>query len=197
MKEHQLHPAASTQEPKQLTEPPLESVPSTRTMRKGLLLPFKASKPPKGPTADEDSAHAASPTHSPPGELPLLQGQDGAPGPPGGDGALPSPDVTPPSRDTSGDSDSRILSTLERAKRKFTRKHMLLSCKAGCLPPPDEVPAAAGQTASSLGKTASSLGKAVETSLADFPVPSPVCLPNLACVSARPFFRAGPAWRSE
>ncbi|XP_059915711.1 uncharacterized protein si:ch211-188c16.1 isoform X3 [Gadus macrocephalus] len=195
MKEHQLHPVASTKEPKQLMEPPLETLPSTRTKRKGLLLPFKASKSSKGPTAGEECAPAASLTNSRPasvpGELPSLQGQDEAPCPRGADGQLPSPDVTPPSRDTSGDSDSRIMSTLERAKRKFSRKHMLLSCKASSLPSTDEVTPATTTGRATLGKTASMLSKAVATSEANFPVPSPVFLPDLACVSARPFFKVG------
>ena len=210
MKEHQLQPASSTKEPKQPTEPPMDTQPAapfTKAKKKGLLLPFKTAKSSRGTTAGgEESASAAYLTigrpASAPAELPSPQGEDEA-CPRGGDGhCLSSPDlpVTPPSGDTSGDSDSRIMSTLERAKKKFSRKHMLMYGKAKNLPSPDDTTTATtttGTTTITREKEASSPSTDVETSEANFPIPSPVCLPHLVCISARPFFKVDDASRSE
>lgn len=103
----------------------------------------------------------------------------------GGDGQLSSPDVpvSPPSGDTtSGDSDSRLMSTLERAKKKLSRKHMLLYGKVKSLPSPDDTPSITTRVKAPYMKSKGGVE-------ANFPFPPPVCLPHLACISARPFFK--------
>ncbi|KAG7258022.1 hypothetical protein CRUP_024639 [Coryphaenoides rupestris] len=173
---------------KQPTAPPVDTalpsstLPSTTTTtttkarKKCLLLPFRTSKSSKGSSTAgaEESAYlsigrpgARAPA---PGEL----RDEGCPG--GGDGHLSSPDVpvpiTPPSGDTtSGDSDSRLMSTLERAKKKLTRKHMLLYGKVKSLPSPDDTTT----TTTTREKPAylKSKGGAETGVEANFPVPAP------------------------
>ncbi|XP_051809667.1 transcription initiation factor TFIID subunit 3 isoform X2 [Acanthochromis polyacanthus] len=165
-----------------------EALPLTKIKKKGLLLPFKSTKTSKMSAESGEEPTYADLTNRPcsaPGELPSVEkqttedevstysDQSTAECP------LSSPDipVTPPSAETSGDSDSRIMSTLERAKKKFSRQQTLISAKAKSLRSPDYT---------SRDKTFPSPPKNFGSELL---IPPPVCLPHLACISARPFFK--------
>lgn len=180
-KEHKLEP-----------EPGKEVVPQTKIKKKGLLLPFKSSKAPK-----VNAENGEEPTYvdltirpsSAPAEFPSVEKQRTE------DGVSPQSDqstadlgltsphfpTTPPPVESSVDSDNKIISTLERAKKKFSYKQMLISAKAKGLRSPDYT---------SRDKAFPSPPKKAETVESEPPVPSPVGLPHLACISARPFFKA-------
>uniref|UniRef100_A0A3B4TRV1 Si:ch211-188c16.1 n=1 Tax=Seriola dumerili TaxID=41447 RepID=A0A3B4TRV1_SERDU len=186
-KEHKLEP-----------EPGKEILPQTKIKKKGLLLPFKSAKASKvsGENGEEPTyADLTTRPSSAPGELPsvekqttedrvsLQSDQSTAECP------LSSPDIpiTPPSAETSVDSDSRIISTLERAKKKFSRRQMLISTKHKNFRSPDY---------NSKDKAFPSPPKNTDSVGSDLPMPPPVCLPHLACISARPFFKANSAHKS-
>ncbi|XP_047445063.1 uncharacterized protein si:ch211-188c16.1 isoform X3 [Mugil cephalus] len=173
-------------------EPGKEVLAQTKIKKKGLLIPFKSGKASKVSAENGDEPTYADLTTRPssaPCELPSVEKQTTE------DGAslksdqstsecpLSSPDipVTPPSTEASVDSDSKFLSTLERAKKKFSRRQMLISAKAKSLRSPD---------CTSKAKAFPSPPKNTDSVWADLPVPPPVCLPHLACISARPFFKA-------
>ncbi|XP_069579362.1 uncharacterized protein [Brachyistius frenatus] len=168
-------------------EPGKDGFLQTKIKKKGLLLPFKSAKASK-----VSSENGVEPTYadlttrpcSAPGELPstengvsLQSDQSTAECP------LSSPDnpVTPPPPETNVDSDNRIMSTLERAKKKFSRQQMLIATKAKNLLSPDYA---------SRDKAFPSPPKNTDGVSPDLPVPPPVCLPHLAYISARPFFKA-------
>ncbi|XP_067461313.1 FYN-binding protein 1 isoform X2 [Thunnus thynnus] len=187
-KEHKLEP-----------EPVREVLPQTKIKKKGLLLPFKSSKASKVNTeSGEDPTHADLTTRpsSAPGELPSIEKQTTEDGVSlQGDQStteclLSSPDIpiTPPSAETSVDSENRIISTLERAKKKFSRRQMLISTKTKNLHSPDYV---------SREKAFPSPPKNIESVELDLPIPPPVFLPHLACISARPFFKANNSARKS
>lgn len=174
-------------------------LPQTKIKRKGLLLPFKSSKASKVSTESAEEPTYADLTTRPssaPGELPSIEKQTTE------DGVslqsdqsttecpLSSPDIpiTPPSTETSVDSENRIISTLERAKKKFSRRQMLISAKTKSLRSPDYA---------SREKAFPSPPKNIESVEPDLPLPPPVCLPHLACISARPFFKANNSARSK
>lgn len=180
-KEHKLQP---------------ELLPQTKTKKKGLLLPFKTAKASKvSAESGEEPTYADLTTRpsSAPGELPSVEKQTAE------DGVslqsdhstaefpLSSPDipVTPPA-DTSVNSDSKVISTLERAKKKFSCRQMLISAKPKSLRSPDY---ASRDKAFTLPPK-----NIVEPEL---PIPPPVCLPHLACLSARPFSKAKPSSLSK
>ncbi|XP_071347818.1 titin isoform X2 [Trachinotus anak] len=179
--EHKLEP-----------EPGKEVLPQTKIKKKGLLLPFKSAKASKV-SADigEEPTYADLTTRpsSAPGELPSVEKQTTEDGvslqsdQSTAECPLSSPDIpiTPPSAETSVDSDSRFISTLERAKKKFSRRQMLISTKPKSLRSPDHT---------SRDKTFPSPPKNTASVESDLPMPPPVCLPHLACISARPFFKA-------
>uniref|UniRef100_A0A672YQD8 Helically-extended SH3 domain-containing protein n=1 Tax=Sphaeramia orbicularis TaxID=375764 RepID=A0A672YQD8_9TELE len=158
--------------------------------KKGLLLPFKSSKATKVNTENVEEPSYADLTRRfsiAPGELFSMEKQSTE------DGYLlqsdqstsdclhSSPDfaITPPSAETSTDSENRIISTLERAKKKFSRQ-LLSSSKPKSLNSSDRLPR---------GKALASPPKSTESVESDPPIPPPVCLPHLACISARPFFK--------
>ncbi|XP_076018459.1 uncharacterized protein LOC143010145 isoform X2 [Genypterus blacodes] len=177
----------ANKEHKPESEPPKEVLSQIKMKKKGLLLPFKSSKVSKVSAENRDEPTYADLTNRPssaPGELSSLEGRntEGATSPqsecsPSSPGVM----LTPPSADTSGDSENRFVSTLERAKKKFSCRQFLISTKTKSLRSPD--------CASPDMPPPSSL-KDSGTFECDIPVPPPVCLPHLACISARPFFKA-------
>ncbi|XP_035490484.2 FYN-binding protein 1 isoform X1 [Scophthalmus maximus] len=173
-------------------EPGKELLPQTKIKRKGLLLPFKSAKASKarGENGEEPTyADLTTRPSSAPGEMPSVEKQTAEDGvslqsdqstaecPP----SSPDIPITPPSSETSVDSDSRIANTLDRAKKKFSRRQMLLSAKPKSRRSPDYT---SGDKAFPLPP------KNIDRVEPDLPVPPPVCLPHLACISARPFFKA-------
>ncbi|KAM3605402.1 uncharacterized protein V6R79_025002 [Siganus canaliculatus] len=180
-------------EHKQEPEPAKETLQQTKIKKKGLLLPFKSAKASKVNVESREEPTYADLTTRPssaPGELPSVEkhttddgvsfpsDQSAAEFPP----SSPDAPKTPPSADTSVDSDNKISSTLERAKKKFSRKQMLISAKPKSLRSPDYT---------QRDKAFPSPPKSIESVDPELPVPPPVCLPHLACISARPFFKAG------
>uniref|UniRef100_A0A7N8X9K8 Uncharacterized protein n=1 Tax=Mastacembelus armatus TaxID=205130 RepID=A0A7N8X9K8_9TELE len=168
-----------------------EVLPQTKIKKKGLLLPFKSTKTSKVNAENgEDPMYADFTTRpsSAPGELPCVEkqttedrvslqsDQSTAECP------LSSPDilVTPPSTQANVDSDNRLISTLERAKKKFSCRQMLISTKPKSLHSPDYT---------LRDKMFPSPPKNTEGVEPDLRIPPPVCLPHLACISARPFFK--------
>lgn len=179
-------------------EPGKESLPHTKTKKKGLVLPFKSAKASKVSAENEEEPTYDDLTTRPssaPGELPsvekqttedrisLLSDQSVT------ELALSSPDfpVTPPLSDTSH-SDNKIISTLERAKKKFSRKQMFMSAKSKAQRSPD---------CTSRDKMFPSPPKNAASVEPELPPAPPVCLPHLACISARPFFKANTSANSE
>ncbi|KAK2822054.1 hypothetical protein Q5P01_022119 [Channa striata] len=169
-----------------------EVPPQTKIKKKGLLLPFKSTKASKATSENEGDPTYSELTTRPssaPGELPsaeklttedrvsLQSDQSPAECP------LSSPDIqtSPITGPTNSDSDNRIISTLERAKKKFSCRQMLISTKPRSLPSPDH---------NSRDKALCSPPKNNENSNRILPSPPPVCLPHLACISARPFSKA-------
>lgn len=190
VKEQRAEPPPK-KEQKQELEPESEAVPQTKIKKKGLLLPFKSLKATKCNAENgEDPAYADLTVRpsSAPADLPSVEKQSPE------DGVslqsdqslaevtLSSPElpITPPLVKTSFDTDSKIISTLERAKKKFSYKHILISAKPKGLRSPDY--ASRDKTFLSPPKDIVSEPKAL--------TPSPVGLPHLACISARPFFKA-------
>ncbi|XP_051249829.1 uncharacterized protein si:ch211-188c16.1 isoform X2 [Dicentrarchus labrax] len=180
-KEHKLEP-----------QPVKEVMPQTKIKKKGLLLPFKSAKASKVSAENREEPSYADLTTRPssaPGELPYVEKQSTEDGVSlQGDQStaefpLSSPDipVTPPSAETSVDSDNKIISTLERAKKKFSRRQMLISVKPKSLCSPDYV---------SRDKAFPLPPQNIESVEAHLPIPPPVCPPHLTCISARPFFKA-------
>ncbi|XP_025756414.1 uncharacterized protein si:ch211-188c16.1 isoform X12 [Oreochromis niloticus] len=170
-----------------------EALPQTKIKKKALLLPFKSVKASKvsaesgdEPTYDDLTTRPCSA----PGELPSVEKQtteDGASlqsDQSNSECPLSSPDVpvTPPSAETTVDSDNKIMSTLERAKKKFSRRNMLISSKPKSLHSPDNT----GKEFTPQPRTTDCLGT-------DPPTPPPLCLSHLACISARPFFKTNNA----
>ncbi|XP_078120503.1 uncharacterized protein LOC144526747 [Sander vitreus] len=171
-------------------EPGKEVLPQTKIKKKGLLLPFKSAKASKVKAENGEEPTYADLTTRPssaPGALPSVEKQTTE------DGAslqsdqstaelpLSSPDIptTPPSAETSVDSDNKIISTLERARKKFSRRQMLFSAKPKNLQSPDYV---------SRDKAFPLPPKNIVEP--ELPIPPPVFLPHMAYLSARPFFKA-------
>lgn len=193
----------------QKTEPPArkehrleagkEVPPQTKIKKKGLLLPFKSAKASKVSAENGEEPTYADLTTRPssaPGELPSVENQTTEDGvslqsdQSTAEFPLSSPDIpiTPPSAETSVDSDNKIISTLERAKKKFSRRQMLISAKPKSLRSPDYA---------SRDKASPSPTNKTESVEPELPIPPPVCLPHLACISARPFFKAHNSARSK
>lgn len=186
-KEHRVEP-----------EPGKEAFPQTKIKKKGLLLPFKSPKSFKISTENREEptyADLATRPSSAPGELPSMEKQ------PVEDEVslqsdhstaevpLSSPDIPitpPPLSEASVDSDNKIRSTLEKAKKKFLCRQMLISAKG--LRSLDYV---------SRDKAFPSPPKKIESVELEPPIPLPVCLPNLSCISARPFFKANNSVHSK
>lgn len=186
---HQKAELPSKKEHKLEPEPGKEAVPQTKTKKKGLLLPFKSSKAPK-----VNAENGEEPTYvdltirpsSAPAELPYVEKQRTEDGvslqsdQSTADLGLTSPDfpTSPPPVESSVD--NKIISSLERAKKKFSYKQMLISAKPKGLHSPDYA---------SRDKAFPSPPKKAESGEPEPLVPSPVGLPHLACISARPFFK--------
>lgn len=196
VKEHKSELPA-TRELKQEEELGKEAVTQTKIKKKGLLLPFKSSK-----AAKISGENWQEPTYSDltirpssaPGELLSVEKQSLEDGlsvqsnqstvaPPVSSSDIP---VTPPPADASVESDSKIISTLEKARKKLSCRQMLISAKGLCSP--DYV---------SKDKAFLSPPKKAESAEMEPPNPSPVCLPNLSCLSARPFFKANNSAQSK
>ncbi|XP_030608418.1 uncharacterized protein LOC115796247 isoform X2 [Archocentrus centrarchus] len=173
-------------------EPGKEVLPHTKIKRKALLLPFRSVKASRVGAEGGDESTYDDLTNRPcglSGELPSLEKQTTE------DGVslqsdqsttecpLSSPDVpvTPPSAETTADSDDKIFSTLERAKKKFSCRNILISTKPKRLHSPDNT----DKEFTSSPKNAAP------------PISPPVCLPHLACISARPFFKASSSLRKS
>nr|XP_046265410.1 uncharacterized protein si:ch211-188c16.1 isoform X2 [Scatophagus argus] len=179
-------------------EPGKEVVSQTKIKKKCLLLPFKSAKASKVCVDNGDEPTYADLTTRPssaPGEFsfekqPTEDGISVQSDQSTAELPLSSPDipVTPPSGETIVDSDNKIISTLEKAKKKFSRKQMLISTKPKSLRSPDYV----------LRDKAFPLPpKNIESVEPEPPIPLPVCLPRLACISARPFFKANNSARKS
>ncbi|XP_031149186.1 uncharacterized protein si:ch211-188c16.1 isoform X5 [Sander lucioperca] len=173
-------------------EPGKEVLPQTKIKKKGLLLPFKSAKASKVKAENGEEPTYADLTTRPssaPGALPSVEKQTPE------DRAslqsdqstaelpLSSPDIptTPPSAETSVDSDNKIISTLERARKKFSRRQMLFSAKPKNLQSPDYV---------SRDNAFPLPPKNIVEPEPELPIPPPVFLPHMAYLSARPFFKA-------
>lgn len=196
VKEHKSEPAA-TRELKLEEELGKEAVMQTKIKKKGLLLPFKASKAGKisGENGEEPSySDLMIRPSSAPGELPSVGKQ------PVEDGLsvkhdqsaaeflVSSPDIpdTSPPANTSVEPDNKIISTLEKAKKKLSCRQMLISAKSLCSP-----------DYASKDKVFLSPPQRTEKAEMERPVTSPVCLPSLSCLSARPFFKANNSAQSK
>lgn len=184
----------ANKEHKAESEPLKDVLSQTKIKKKGLLLPYKSSKVPKVSAENGDESSYADLTTRPasaPGDLSSLEGRNTENGVSlQGECSPSSPGIprTPPPADTSGDSENRFISTLERAKKKFSRRQFLISTKTKSLHSPDHA---------SSDKPPPSSPKDIESVEHDVPIPSPLCLPHLACISARPFFKANDSSRSK
>ncbi|XP_061652932.1 titin [Phyllopteryx taeniolatus] len=189
-KEHKTDPQTA-KESRQEQETVKEIIPQIKPKKNHLLLAFKSSKLSKFSIESEEEPTYAELTSRPssaPGELPSapkhasedcvwLQGDQLS-----ADWRLSSPDVsvTPLSAEASVDSDNHVMSTLERAKKKFSCRHVSVSSKPKSLRSPDfasrerAFPSPPDHT------------EKVEPVLPPLP-PPPVALPHLSCISARPF----------
>lgn len=179
-------------EHKQAPDPVKEVLPQTKIKKKGLLLPFKSSKASKVSTESAEEPTYAELTNRPysaPGEMPSVENMTPEDGvsfkgdQPTTHFPLSSTDIpiSPPPVETSFDCDNRIISTLEKARKKFSKRQMLISTKPKGLRSPDYT---------SREKAFPSPPKTIESPEPDLPIPPPVCLLPLACMSARPFFKA-------
>ncbi|XP_032387593.1 uncharacterized protein si:ch211-188c16.1 isoform X2 [Etheostoma spectabile] len=194
VKEQKTEPPAKNEHK---LEPGKDVLPQTKIKKKGLLLPFKSAKASKVKAENGEEPTYADLTNRPssaPGALPAVEKQTTE------DGAslqsdqspaelpLSSPDIptTPSSAETSVDSDNIIISTLERARKKFSRRQMLISAKPKNLHSPDYV---SRDNAFPLPPK-----NLVEPEL---PIPPPVFLPHMAYLSARPFFKVNHSARKS
>ncbi|XP_028988586.1 uncharacterized protein si:ch211-188c16.1 isoform X2 [Betta splendens] len=175
-----------------------ELLPQTRIKKKGLLLPFKSVKASKvGTENGEDPTYAELTTRpcSAPGELPSVEQLTT------GDGdsvqsdqstaecPLSSPDLTSPHHALSNaDFENRLISTLERAKKKFSCRQILISTKPKSLLSPEH---------GCKDKPFCSPPKSSEVVERDLPLPPPIYLPHLACISARPFCKVNNSTRKS
>ncbi|XP_037837842.1 FYN-binding protein 1 isoform X3 [Kryptolebias marmoratus] len=166
-------------------EPGKEVSPQNKFKKRGMLLPFKSVKATKVSAEDgEGPAGLTNRSCSSPGELPSaekqgtedrvsVQSEHAA-----SEHSPSSPEIliSPPPSESHVDSGNSNVSTVERTKKKFSRRQMLISAKTKILRSPDK-------TFPSPLKNPDSLGTNVL-------VPPAVCLPHLACISARPFSKA-------
>ncbi|XP_034038450.1 uncharacterized protein si:ch211-188c16.1 [Thalassophryne amazonica] len=180
-------------------EPHCKVVLQNKVKKKSLLLPFKSHRAPKvSSESSEESTYADLSIRpaSAPGELPsmekhvtengisaqgdqsnvecFLSGQD-----------VP---VTPLSEEIRADSDNRIMSTLEKAKKKFSQNQFLTSVKSKSFLSPDST---------SADKTFFSLPHNTDSTEPLVPSPPPLFLPHIACISARPFFKVNNSVRAS
>ncbi|XP_041848164.1 uncharacterized protein si:ch211-188c16.1 isoform X2 [Melanotaenia boesemani] len=189
VKDQKMEPPAE-KEHKLESEPGKEAFPQTRMKKKGLLLPFKSVKPSKVSGENGDEPTYADLTNRPcsaPSELPSvgkksaddcvsLKSDQSAT-----EYSLSSPNVTPPFTESHADSDNSNLGSLEKAKRKFSQRQISISAKPQCVRSPNYT---CRDEAFPLPP------KNPDSICVNTPVHPPVCLPHLACISARPFFKA-------
>ncbi|KAK5622467.1 hypothetical protein CRENBAI_003129 [Crenichthys baileyi] len=168
-----------------------EVFPHSKMKKKGLLLPFKSVKASKNSADTGEELTCDDLTNRPysaPSEFCPMekQGTEEQASPQSNQSIseylVSSPEftVTPP-QETFSDSDNRLLTTLEKAKKKLSRRQIIVPAKPKGLCSPDY--SCRGKTFPLSPKNPDSLGP-------DVLVPPPVCLPHLACISARPFFKA-------
>uniref|UniRef100_A0A3B5QGQ8 Si:ch211-188c16.1 n=1 Tax=Xiphophorus maculatus TaxID=8083 RepID=A0A3B5QGQ8_XIPMA len=164
----------------------------TKIKKKGLLLPFKSVKASKNFAGNgEELTYGDLPNR--PGDAPSdfssmdKQGSEERPSLQSdqstSENAISSPEfvVSPPSPETCPDSDNRILSTLEKAKKKLSRRQIAIPPKTKGLRSPDY---------SCIEKTFRLSPKNPDRLGSDVLVPPSSSLPHLACISARPFCKA-------
>lgn len=192
VKEHKSELPA-TRELKLEEELGKEAVTQTRIKKKGLLLPFKASKAAKigGENGEEPpySDWMIRPA-SAPGELPSVEdGLSVQRDQSAAESLVPSPGApdTPPPASAGVEPDNKIISTLEKAKKKLSCRQMLISAKSLCSP----------DYASREKVFPSPPPQKAERGDAEPRLPSPVRIPNLSCLSARPFFKANNSAQSK
>ncbi|MEQ2196653.1 hypothetical protein XENOCAPTIV_007552 [Xenoophorus captivus] len=184
--------ASARKEHKLESERGKEVFPHSKMKKKGLLLPFKSVKASKNSADNGEELTCDDLTNRPysaPSEFCPMekQGTEEQASPQSNqsisDYLVSNPEftVTPPPPETFSDSDNRILSTLEKAKKKFSRRQIIVPTKPKGLCSPDY--SCREKTFPLSPKNPDSLGS-------DVLVPPPVCLPHLACISARPFFKA-------
>ncbi|XP_061695042.1 FYN-binding protein 1 isoform X2 [Syngnathoides biaculeatus] len=189
-KEHKSDPQAATAS-RQEQEPAKENIPQIKPRKNNLLLALKPLKVSKFSTESEEEPTYAELTSRPssaPGELPSVPKRTSDDGvwlhgdQLSAEWRLSSPNVsvTPPSAEGSVDSDSRVISTFERAKKKFSRRHVSISSKPKSLRSPD-----VGSSEWAFPPPLKD-PQNVEPDLPPLP-PPPVALPHLSCISARPF----------
>ncbi|KAL6104172.1 uncharacterized protein ACO6RY_13950 [Pungitius sinensis] len=175
-KEHKLQP-----------EPWREVLPQTKIKKKALQLPFKSPKVSKVSAQNGEGPTYADLTNRPcsaPGELPSVVkptaeggvslGRDQSAEFPLSVADIP---ITPPPAEAGVDSNNKFISTLERAKKKFSSRQMSISAKPKNWRCPDYAPRDEG-----FHLLPSGIGEP------EPPVPSP-----LHCLSARPFFKVNPS----
>nr|XP_040026491.1 uncharacterized protein si:ch211-188c16.1 isoform X1 [Gasterosteus aculeatus aculeatus] len=166
-------------------EPWREVPPQTKIKKKPLLLPFKSAKVSKVSAQNGEGPTYADLTTRPcsaPGEFPsverqtaeggvLLRGEQSP--------EFPVADIpiTPPPAETSGDSNNKFVSTLERAKKRFSSRQVPTAAKPKNWRCPDFAPRDGG-----LHSLPGGVGEP------ELPVPSP-----LHCLSARPFSKVNPS----
>lgn len=213
VKEQKTVPSAAKEQNSE-PESQKEGPPPIKAKKKGLLLPFKSTKVSKvgvlsgvDPTyADLTIRPASAPVELPSTEREKTEDRLSLQGDQSTTECSPSsPDVpiTPPYTDASGDLssgtgatqvfDQRFVSTLERAKKMFSPRQLLIYAMPKSFSS-NGVRTADGNPAD---KNFHLSPKDVELIEPDHPVAPPVCLPHLACVSARPFFKMNGLARSK
>ncbi|XP_007555042.1 uncharacterized protein LOC103140043 [Poecilia formosa] len=188
VKDHKVD-APTGKEQKLEAETRKEVFSHTKIKKKGLLLPFKSVKASKN-FADNGEELTYGDLPNRPGnapsdfssmdkqgteERPSLQSDQST-----SEYAVSSPEfvVSPPSPETCPDSDNRILSTLEKAKKKLSRRQIAIPPKSKGLRSP---------VYSYPEKTFPLSPKNPDRLVSGVLVPLPSSLPHLACISARPF----------
>lgn len=199
LKEHKIEPLIKRESPQK--QELVKQAPQVKPKKNTLLLALKSSRVSKLSSESEEEPTYAELTTRPasaPGELPSVEKQSSEDGVSLQGDQLPatrrlsSPDVsvTPALLEMSVDSDNRIISTLERARRKFSCRHILISSKSKSLRSPDF---ASGERPFFLSSPRNM--ENTEPELPPLP-PPPVGLPHLACISARPFSKVNNSARS-
>lgn len=192
-KEHKAE-QASAQELKLEVQQLKEGVLQTKTKKKGLLLPFKSAKLTKASSENGEEPPSypdlTSRPSSAPGELLCMKkhNTDDRTSLQGSECSLSSPDtaITPPSAEMNVDSENKVISTLEKAKKKFSRRQVWSSTK----------PKSSSPDRGFKGEAQGSPPNNTQSTAPDPPVFPPVCFTNLAYISARPFFKGTSTFKS-
>ncbi|XP_038134844.1 uncharacterized protein si:ch211-188c16.1 [Cyprinodon tularosa] len=186
VKDHKVDPPAG-KEHKLESETERGVFPHAKIKKKGLLLPFKSAKASKhsadngdDPTYDDLSYRPGSATSELCTKEKRITEEQGSLQSDPSDYS-PESAVTSPPPATYPDSENRILSTLEKAKKKLSRRQIMIPSKPKSLPSPDY---------SCRGKTFPLSPRNPDGVGSDVLLAPPVCLPHFACISARPFFKA-------